>query len=329
MIKKNLLITGGLGYIGSKFFTKFKEEYSFYIIDTSFFSPKDLEQSSNVNYLDIRKVNIEDLKNIDLIVHMGELSNDPLGNISNELTNEINHEATMKLLDLANNSDVKKFIYMSSASIYGISDEISSELSTVNPLTEYAKAKYNNEQYILNTNFDFETIILRNSTAFGYSDNLRLDLVVNDLTFNAFKNNQITLLSDGSPKRPIVHVADICNFINLILNDDNSHDKEIYNVGDKTLNYSIKQIAETIGEVLNIDKIKYGEFDSDQRSYYLDFSKIEKKFPKFQIEYNLKKGVQDLIRNFRSYNLSGNEERLKKLEFLIKNNKLNNKLYWN
>ena len=84
-----------------------------------------------------------------------------------------------------------------------------------------------------------------------------------------------------------------------------------------------------IGEVLNIDKIKYGEFDSDQRSYYLDFSKIEKKFPKFQIEYNLKKGVQDLIRNFRSYNLSGNEERLKKLEFLIKNNKLNNKLYWN
>ena len=200
------------------------------------------ENKGNIIYKDIRNISLEDLKDIEAIVHMAELSNDPLGDLNKEVTRKINHEGTMRLLEIANRSNVKKVIYMSSASVYGFSNDIVSELSTTNPLTEYAKAKVNNENFILDNEFSFQTIILRNSTAFGYSKNLRLDLVVNDLTFDGFFNKKIKLLSDGTPKRPLVHIHDICKLIDLILIDTRNLDKEIINVGSDNLNFSIKEL---------------------------------------------------------------------------------------
>lgn len=322
-----VLVTGGLGYIGSYFVENFQNKYDIKIFDSNFFS-RNSENKGNIIYKDIRNISLEDLKDIEAIVHMAELSNDPLGDLNKEVTRKINHEGTMRLLEIANSSNVKKVIYMSSASVYGFSNDIVSELSTTNPLTEYAKAKVNNENFILDNEFSFQTIILRNSTAFGYSKNLRLDLVVNDLTFDGFFNKKIKLLSDGTPKRPLVHIHDICKLIDLILIDTRNLDKEIINVGSDNLNFSIKEVAEVIGSILNLDDIVFGKKDVDQRSYQLTFDKLKYLFPNFQIDFSIKQGVEDLIINFEKYNLSGNEKRLKSLQNLIENKIINDDLYF-
>ncbi len=324
---KKILLTGGLGFIGSYFYEKYCSNYNFRIIDTNYF--KGFDENQNIVYKDIRNINQNDLIDIDFVVHMAELSNDPLGDLDKNLTNKINHLATLDLLEIANRANIKKFIYMSSASVYGFSEKILKEKDKVSPLTEYSKAKVRNENYILNNKFNFETIILRNSTAFGFSKNLRLDLVVNDLTYSAFNENKIVLLSDGSPKRPIIHIHDICKFIDVLINEKRNLDKEIFNVGDESLNYSIREIAETVSSVLGVDDISIGKFDSDQRSYELSFVKLKEYFPEFKINFDLKKGILDLVENFKDYKIKGNERRVQLLNQLIKQKRLDENLKWN
>lgn len=323
---KKLLLTGGLGYIGSYFYQTYSDKYKIKIIDTNYYNAK--QSNDNVLLKDIRHVSKEDLKGIDYVVHMAELSNDPLGDLNKKLTKDINNLATTRLLKLSNNTNVKKFIYMSSASVYGFSNKIMSEKDDTTPLTEYSISKVKNEEYILNSNFNFETIILRNSTAFGFSKNLRLDLVVNDLTYEGYKNKKLILLSDGSPKRPLVHVHDICNFIDFVIMDKRNLDKEIFNVGSKDLNYSIKEVAEKIANLLNITNISFGNYDSDQRSYSLNFEKIKKYFPNYKIQYNLADGIKDLIQKFKNYQITENEKRVRVLNDLIKRRTLDDNLFW-
>ncbi len=327
---KNILLTGGLGYIGSYFVDNYSDTFNIKIIDTNYFQNKYKENSlfDSTIEKDIREILNKDIGNADYIIHMGELSNDPLGDLNKNLTKSINHLGTKKLLELANNSGVKKFIYMSSASVYGFSEQIMRETSKVSPLTEYSKAKVENEKYIFNNNFSFEAIILRNSTAFGFSSNLRLDLVVNDLTYGAFKNKKINLLSDGTPKRPIVHIADICRVIEMVLGDIRDLDKEIFNVGDDKMNFSIREIAEKVGECLNLDNISFGKHDADQRSYELNFEKLKSYFPSFKIEFDLEQGINDLIKNFENYELTGNEKRIQILNKLIDEKRIDDNLFW-
>ena len=329
-IMKKILLTGGLGYIGSYFVDNYSNIFEFSVLDTNYFQYKYNENQlfESVKIKDIRDVLKEDINNVDFIVHMGELSNDPLGDLDKDLTNSINHLGTKNLLELANNTNVQKFIYMSSASVYGFSQEVMKETSKLNPLTEYSKIKVKNEKYIIDNKFSFNTTILRNSTAFGFSNNLRLDLVVNDLTYGAYTKNEINLLSDGTPKRPIVHIADICRTIDMILKDERSMDKEIFNVGSDTMNFSVKEIAEIIGECLKLDTITFGKHDADQRSYEVDFSKLNKYFPSFNIEFNLHKGIEDLIYNFKKYQISGSEKRINVLNKLINEKKIDQNLYW-
>ena len=109
---------------------------------------------------------------------------------------------------------------MSSCSVYGYNKKTVTEKSELNPITTYAKAKVRNESYILENDFSFKIAILRNATAFGFSPNIRLDLVINDLVYSAMKNSKIELLSDGKPKRPFVHVEDICNIIEHLIKND-------------------------------------------------------------------------------------------------------------
>jgi len=325
---KKILLTGGLGYIGKYFHEVNKSSYDITVLDTNFFGNIP-GSNKNIILKDIRSVNLDDLKDIEVIIHMAELSNDPLGDLNKKITKKINHDGTVRLLNLANNTQVTKFIYMSSASVYGFAENIMDELSTTNPLTEYSKAKVANENYILNNELSFETIMLRNSTAFGFSKNLRLDLVVNDLTYGGFANGKINLLSDGTPKRPLVHIHDICSVIKKVIEDNRNLDKEIFNVGDEKLNYSIKEVAEAIVDVLKINDISFGNHDADQRSYELSFEKIKKYFPNFKIQYFLKNGIEDLVENFRNYELTQNEKRVKILNSLIDNKYLDKNLRWN
>lgn len=324
---KKILLTGGLGYIGSYFFDNFKNNYDIKIFDNNLFQ-KNLTKDLNLIQKDIRDIEKKDLENYEIIIHMGELSNDPLGQLNEKLTNLINHEATINLLKLANKTSIKKFIYMSSASVYGFTKKIVDENSITNPLTAYSKAKIENEQFILKNNFTFESIILRNSTAFGYSSNLRLDLVVNDLTYSGFKNKEIKLQSDGSPKRPLVHIHDICYLIDLLINDERNLNNEIFNVGSEEMNFSVKEIAKTVQHVLNINKVSLGEYDPDQRSYEVSFKKLYKFFPNYKIKYNLQKGIEDLVKNLELHNIKNNEYRINYLKKLLIEKKINENLYW-
>tara|TARA_B100000927_G_scaffold113045_1_gene91364 strand:- start:53238 stop:54224 length:987 start_codon:yes stop_codon:yes gene_type:complete len=324
---QKILVTGGLGYIGSYFIDNYKDKFQIHVIDTNYFQ-NNINDLDNITYKDVRQIEKKDLKNIEVIIHMGELSNDPLGDLNKNITKKINNDGTINLLKLADKSDVKKFIYMSSASVYGFSDEIMNETSEVNPLTEYSRAKVANETYIINNEFSFETIILRNSTAFGFSSNLRLDLVVNDLTYNGYFNQSINLLSDGTPKRPIVHIHDICKIIYECILDSRNLDKQIFNVGSEDMNFSIKEIALTVGTILNIDDINFGQKDTDQRSYQLNFEKLNDYFPNFIISYDLENGIKDLVLNFKNYNPTGKENRIKVLRTLITEKKLNKNLFW-
>jgi len=324
---QKILVTGGLGYIGSYFIDSYKDKFQIHVIDTNYFQ-NNINDLDNITYKDVRQIEKKDLKDIEVIIHMAELSNDPLGDLNKNITKKINNDGTINLLKLADKSNVKKFIYMSSASVYGFSDEIMNETSEVSPLTEYSRAKVVNESYIINNEFSFETIILRNSTAFGFSSNLRLDLVVNDLTYNGYFKKSINLLSDGTPKRPIVHIHDICKIIYECILDSRNLDKQIFNVGSEDMNFSIKEIALTVGKILNINDINFGQKDADQRSYQLNFEKLNDYFPNFIISYDLENGIKDLVLNFKNYNPTGKENRIKVLRTLITEKKLNKDLFW-
>lgn len=328
---KKLLLTGGYGYIGSKFIEKFSSKYTISVLDTVFFG----KALKNLNFehthidKDIRDLTLSDLDDIDVVVHMAELCNDPLTELNPSLTKEINVDATQKLLDLSNKNNVKKFIYMSSCSVYGVAKEdLVDEMSEVQGISEYATAKILNEKYITSNEFNFESVVLRNATAYGYSTNIRLDIVVNDLVYAAIKSNKMQLLSDGTPIRPLVHVSDICNTVDYFIDSEQNFDKEIFNVGRSDSNYSIKDIALTIGNELNISDISFSSQNPDKRSYKVSFLKIEDFLEKEIFEFNLFDGIKDLIHNFASKNEFPNGRRIKRINELIENKKLNSELRW-
>ena len=324
---KNLLITGGLGYIGSKFIEKYSKFYNIYILDTGLYGNKNEEKFHFIKK-DLRNIELKDLENINFVVHMAELSNDPLGELNPDLTTKINQLATKKLLDLCNKSSVSKLIYMSSCSVYGKNENLVNENSDLLPLTSYSKSKVANENYIMNSDFDFEIIIFRNATVYGYAKNLRLDLVINELTYDALTKKEINLLSDGTPERPFIHVSDLTNIIDLVLKSNKNLHQKIFNIGNNELNYSIRTVAEKIKDILGIKKISFGMKDEDQRSYLVDFSKIKNEFTEFNIEYNLEKGIKDLILNFENHKFDSNSKRIKKINNLIEDELLSDDLYW-
>tara|TARA_B100001057_G_scaffold501275_1_gene623002 strand:+ start:6422 stop:7420 length:999 start_codon:yes stop_codon:yes gene_type:complete len=327
---KKILLTGGSGYIGSRFIDLYENQFSIVNIDTNYYSIPEIVTNSSVENIskDVRDITEKDLVGIDYIVHMAELSNDPLGDYNPDLTKSINIDATKKIIKLAKSSKIKKFIYMSSCSVYGLSDDvILTENSAINPLTEYAKAKVANEKILLENDYDFEIKILRNATAFGFSPNTRLDLVVNDLSYSALKSSKIKIHSDGTPKRPLVHVEDICRVIyELILNENT--DVLLINVGSNDMNYSVKEIATEISKITKVNDLSFGKKDNDQRSYMVDFSKLKKILPNFVFKHNLESGTFELIKNMKHIDNEINSRRIKKIKDLIEKNHLDSNLYW-
>ena len=211
-----VLVTGNLGYVGNVL-TRMLLNQKFDVIgcDVGFY-PQGFLGLENFEYQqikkDIRYVSIEDLKDVSAICHLAALSNDPLGEIDSNLTENINYKATIRLAKLAKEANVEKFVFSSSCSSYGMNEKIVNEESELTPLTAYAKSKVNSERAIseISSN-NFCTTNLRSATAYGLSDSIRLDLVVNNLTCSAFTTNQVKLLSDGTAWRPLVHVEDMSN----------------------------------------------------------------------------------------------------------------------
>ena len=247
---------------------------------------------------DIREIQLGDLHGVDAVVHMAELSNDPLGENNPELTYQINHRASVRLAELARDAGVKRFVYTSSCSVYGVADgaEPMNERSPTNPKTAYARCKTLVERDVAAmASPAFSPTFLRNATAYGASPRMRFDIVLNNLCGIAATTGQIVMTSDGTPWRPLVHVLDICEAIACVLEAPREAvHGEIFNVGHDADNYQVREIAQIVADVYPGCELSFGPIGADNRSYRVSFAKIRDQLPRFHCAWDARKGARQL-----------------------------------
>ncbi len=334
-----VMVTGNLGYVGNVL-TRMLLEQKFDVVgcDTGFYPQGflDLENSECTQIKkDIRNLSVEDLKGVSAICHLAALSNDPLGEINPNLTEEINYNATIRLAKLAKEAKVEKFIFSSSCSSYGMNENTVNEESELSPLTAYAKSKVNSEREISKlSDSNFCTTNLRSATAYGLSNSIRLDLVVNNLTCSAFTTNQVKLLSDGTAWRPLVHVEDMSNAFISVLNAKNSEvNSEAFNVGTNDDNYTVREIAQKVEQIIPNSSITYTkDANKDSRSYRVDFSKIKQHLG-YETKWSLDKAIKGIYDLLKTKKFTEEDFKDKKyyrvayIKWLIESGKIDNNLF--
>jgi nucleoside-diphosphate-sugar epimerase len=310
----NIMVTGDRGYIGSVLVPMMRGRgYKVIGCDSGYFSENLLEDFDE-NYIkitkDIRDISKEDLDGVNGIIHLAGLSNDPLGEFSPKLTQDINYHGTMRLADLARSAGVSRFVYASSQSMYGLSNtdiELDEDDSDKNPVTSYAIAKWSAEQKLHEmSSKDFVVTSFRPSTVFGASPRLRCDIVFNNLVACAYTMGNIEIMSDGTPWRPIVHIKDVCSaFIAGIEAPSTIVSGRAFNVGIQNGNYTVKDIAEAAQRVVpGCDLIFTGEH-TDPRTYRVSFNRILTELDGYYMpEWSLDKGGKELVEFFDRTNFS-------------------------
>jgi nucleoside-diphosphate-sugar epimerase len=287
---------------------------------------------------DIRQITPEDLQGFDGVAHLAELSNDPLGQQDPGLTHEINHGGSLNLANAARKAGAKRFVYMSSCSVYGVGkpDETLDESSPVNPQTAYAECKAAVERDLVPmADDDFEPCFLRNATAYGASPRQRFDIVLNDLCGLAWTTGEIKLMSDGTPWRPLVHALDMCEAVyQSLIAPAAAMKAQIYNVGSNNQNYRVIEIAKIVANEFPGCKLTVGAASADNRSYKVNFDKIRKVLPNFECKWTAEKGAKQMREMFESIAMdektfrSEPYTRLKMLMKLRDAQLLDPKLYW-
>ena len=257
---------------------------------------------------DIRVVTVDDLRGYDAVMHLAALSNDPMGDINEELTYQINQEGSIRLARLAKEAGVARFLFASSCSIYGKGAKLDmDEADPVNPLTAYAKSKIESEKQIGAMADDtFSPVFLRNATAYGHSPMLRIDLVVNNLLGCAVAKGKIAIKSDGSPWRPLIHCKDIARaFVALAEAPRDTVHNQIINVGGNEENYQVKHVADYVQRLLPDAEIVYtGEVGEDPRNYKVNFDHLSALLPDFTLAYTLESGMQELYEKYQEHHFS-------------------------
>ena len=340
-----ILVTGNLGYIGSVLVEKLILSGDYVVgLDAGYY--KDCILTNSVEpqkqiIKDIRLVNESDLDEIETIVHLAALSNDPLGELIPGITSEINYSSTISFAKKAKNKGVKRFIYISSQSMYGISKlnkPLDEDDSEKNPITEYAKTKWSAEVELkkLSDN-NFVIALLRPATVFGASPRLRSDIVFNNLLGCAFTTGKIDIKSDGSPIRPVIHVQDLCGYI-MAAKDapGNLINGRSYNVGLLNGNFTVKDMVDKVQELLPSSKINYlPNANKDERTYKVSFERITKELSNYyKPKWDLENGGIELIEFYKKTNFKYNifsgsaTNRIKKINELLNNNILDNKLFF-
>ena len=312
-----VLVTGNLGYIGSVLTPVLtRRGYRVRGFDSGLFADctlSEVEAPRDQIWRDIRAIEAVDVEGLDSVIHLAGLSNDPLGELDPSLTQAINFDATVRLGELARNAGVRRFVYASSQSMYGISDSdqaLDEYLSEKLPLTAYAKTKWEAELALMSMRAPgFEVTAFRPSTVFGASPRLRCDIVFNNFMACAFTTGSIEIKSDGKPRRPAVHVLDVCEaFIAGLEADASLVDGRAFNVGVADGNYTVRQLALAAqAAVPGTDLVFTGEHGSDSRTYTVGFDRILGELGShFNPSWDLNRGGAELIRFFRE---TGFEER--------------------
>jgi nucleoside-diphosphate-sugar epimerase len=305
-----VLVTGNLGYIGSVLVPTLQQaghEVTGY--DIGYYKDCFLyDDGTKVKqiYKDIREVAIEDLSGIEAIIHLAALSNDPLGELSPGLTEEINLMGTLQLAELAKKAGVKRFIYSSSQSMYGISkvdNELEEDNSEKNPITSYARTKWDAELALGKMQTpEFMVVSFRPSTVFGASPRLRCDIVFNNLVACAYTTGKIEIKSDGTPFRPVVHVKDVCAAYMAGLNAPAALVAgRAFNVGIPNGNFTVRQLAEAAQRSVPGSELTFtGEHGNDARTYRVSFNRILTELADYyKPEWDLDRGGKELVELFK------------------------------
>lgn len=344
---KTVLVTGNQGYIGCVLTPELAARgYTVVGFDTEFFDshcqlePFDPRVAKQIKK-DMRDIEASDFEGVDAVIHLAGLSNDPLGELAPEMTHQINYLGTMRVAEMAKKAGVKRFIYASSQSMYGIADvskEVEEDNSEKNPVTAYAKTKWQAECDLNNlADANFLPTHFRPSTVFGASPRLRCDIVYNNLVACAFTTGTIEIKSDGTPWRPIVHIKDVCQaFISGLTAEREVLNKQAFNIGVKNGNYTVRQIAEAAqGAVPGSTLVFTGEHGPDSRTYRVCFDKILSRLgDHYKPTWDLPKGGVELVQFFTRVGLAEADFRgdkvirLARLKTLIEAGRLDDNLRW-
>jgi nucleoside-diphosphate-sugar epimerase len=336
-----VLLTGSDGYLGCLLGPELvREGHSVLGVDTGFYRSgwlyRGVDRSVETLDRDVRLLEPDDLRGVDAVVHMAELSNDPLGDLIGEATYEINHRGSVRLAQLAKAAGVTRFVYMSSCSVYGVADGTVDETAPINPQTAYAICKGLVERDVRAlADDDFSPTFLRNATAFGASPRMRFDIVLNNLSGLAWTTREIAMTSDGSPWRPLVHALDIAKAIRCVLAAprETVH-AEVFNVGSDDQNYQVRDIAERVAAAFPGCTTSFGAPGADNRSYRVDFTKVTTRLPGFSCDWDADRGAQQLAQVFARIALDRptftgrGHTRLAQLQHLLDTSQLDEHLFW-
>src|SRR5215475_4604627 len=304
-----ILITGNMDYVGSVLVRRLRESYpdaSLMGLDLGYFgncltSPGVLPECRlNCQYFgDVRNLPVELLSGVDAVVYLAALSNDPLGHAFEEATLDVNYRSCIRAAKMAKEAEVKSFVFASSCSVYGYAEDGARiEASPVNPLTAYAKSKVWTERDLVSlADGRFKVSCLRFATACDMSDRLRLDLVLNDFVAGAVASKKISILSDGSPWRPLIHVKDMARAIDWAIRREVTAGGAFVtvNVGEDRWNYQVKELADAVAQVIPAVEVSVNKnAQPDRRSYRVRFEKFKRLAPGYTPEVDLITAVMEL-----------------------------------
>jgi len=337
-----VLVTGHNGYIGTVLVPMLWERgHEVVGLDTNYFESclftgalTDVETIEK----DIRDVEAADVAGFDAVIHLAGLSNDPLGDYKPNLTEDINETAAVKLARLAKAAGVQRFLFASSCSNYGAGGaDFLDENAAFNPVTPYGVSKVKVEVALEQlADADFSPTYLRASTAYGLSPLIRFDLVINNLTAWALTTGLVYLKSDGTPWRPVVHVADIAlAYVAALHAPREAIHNEAFNVGTTTENYQIRELAEIVRDIVPNCRIDFApDAGPDTRCYRVDCNKIARVLHEFKPQWTARRGVEQLYESYRKVGLTLEEfegERYKRIAHvkrLVDEGRLDHELRW-
>tara|TARA_B100001142_G_scaffold329080_1_gene391059 strand:+ start:1509 stop:2534 length:1026 start_codon:yes stop_codon:yes gene_type:complete len=304
----SILITGGAGYVGSVLVKKLVSlGYNVKVIDSLVFGNDGISSLINEKKIEFFNLDIRDtekissiIKNIDCVIHLAAIVGEPLCKKIPDAAKQINEFATKNLVNICKNQNVKRFIFASTCSNYGSSEDIVNESSTVMPLSLYSECKVNSEKFILDKNNDvFETCILRFATAHGLSPRMRFDLLVQEFIRDAIVDKKISIFG-ADFWRPLVHVEDMADAcISAINAPSKLISGQIYNVGDDKENYTKINLAEIIKEFITDVEIEIIKSKKDPRNYKVSFEKIKNSL-NFEPNHTVKDSVIEILNDIKS-----------------------------
>ena len=304
-----ILLTGNLGYVGpvvARHLRAVRREATLVGLDIGYYGPGPSGTTGRPEggidvqyYADVRRFPDEALGGVDAVVHLAAISNDPIGNRFEDVTLDINHRASVELARKAKAAGASCFVFASSCSMYGLADDRPrTEDSPLNPLTAYARSKVATERDLGPlAGPDFAVTCLRFSTACGWSERLRLDLVLNDFVAGAVASGEISILSDGTPWRPLIDVKDMARAFDWAVSRQVSAGTEFLavNVGRNAANYQVRDLAEAVAaEIPGTRVIIAKDARPDKRSYRVNFDLYESLAPDHQPAVGLRESIREL-----------------------------------